>query len=99
MTIHQYGLQSLMMVPEHGKGLLPGSEEEFTRLMAIYGNSFRTFAHGTVHGVITAIFFVLPILGVGSLFERRGWKYILINFGYWAVSLALMFGVICQFSK
>lgn len=99
LTIHQYSLQSLMMVPEQGKGLIPGSAEEFNKLMEMYGGSFRTFRHGVVHGVITAIFFVLPVLGIGSLFERRGWKYILINFGYWAVSLALMFGVICQYSK
>lgn len=98
LCIHQYGLQSLIM-EEHGKGAIPGSAEEFTRLMGIYGNSFRTWGHGVVHGIVTAIFFVLPLLAIGSLFERRGWKYILINFGYWAVSLAVMFAIICQFSK
>ncbi len=97
LTIHQYGLQSLLM-EEHGKGAVAGSAEELKRLMDIYGESFRTFAHGAVHGTITAIFFVLPLTGIGALFERRGWKYILINAGYWIVSLAIMGGVVCRFS-
>lgn len=98
LAIHQFGLQSLVMVPENGVGLLPGSQEEFTRLMGIYGHSFRTFGHGVVHGIVTSIFLVLPILGTNALFERKGWKYILINWGFWAVSLALMLGTLCKFA-
>jgi len=63
-----------------------------------YGGKFRTFGHGAFHGVISSIFMVLPVIGINSLFERRGFKYIAIHVGYWTVCLALMGGVICHFS-
>lgn len=66
--------------------------------MAKYGTNFRTFKHGALHGTIAAVFFALPVFGINSLFERKGWKYFLINLGYWVIALALMGGVICQFA-
>ena len=62
-----------------------------------YGNRFRTFKHGALHGTIAALFFSLPILGTMSLFERKGFRYIAIHVGYWVVTLALMGGALCQF--
>jgi hypothetical protein len=32
------------------------------------------------------------------LFERRSWKYIFMNAGYWIVSMMLMGAVICKFA-
>jgi hypothetical protein len=55
----------------------------------------RSFGHGALHGAIGAIFFVLPVLGINALFERKGWKYILINVGYWVVTLTIMGAIIC----
>ena len=66
--------------------------------MTRYGQNFRTFKHGLFHGVIAGLFFALPILGVNALFQRKGFKYIAINVGYWAITLGLMGGVICQFA-
>jgi hypothetical protein len=43
------------------------------------------------------LFFALPVMGTNALFERKGFKYIAINVGYWTVTLALMGGVICHF--
>lgn len=62
-----------------------------------YGTNFRTFKHGAFHGTIDAIFFALPIIGTGALFEKKGFKYIAVHVGYWMLTLALMGGVICQF--
>lgn len=64
--------------------------------MQDYGTHFRTFKHGMLHGAITGIFLALPIIGISSLFERKSWKYILINAGYFIVSLTIMGGIICQ---
>jgi hypothetical protein len=60
-------------------------------------DSFRTFKHGMLHGIITSIFLVLPIIGINALFERRGAKYIFIHVGFWAICFALMGGILCQF--
>jgi hypothetical protein len=63
--------------------------------MAKYGNNFRTFSHGFVHGIIAGLFFSLPILATNAMFERKGFKYIAVNAGYWIVTLAIMGGIIC----
>lgn len=60
-----------------------------------YGSNFRTFKHGAFHGFFTGLFFAMPILAVNAMFERKGFKYIAINAGYWMVSFALMGGLLC----
>lgn len=70
----------------------------YAGFMEKYGNNFRTFKHGALHGTLMGILFALPILGTNALFERKSFKYILINAGYWIITLALMGGVICAFA-
>ncbi len=94
LVIHQNGIAQSMM-PDL---MQSGSEAQqlFTQLMTEYGGRFRTFGHGALHGVVGAIFFVLPIIGINALFERRGWTYTFIHTGYWVVCLALMGGILCK---
>jgi Protein of unknown function (DUF1761) len=66
--------------------------------MAAYGNEFRSFKHGALHGTIAGFMVALPIIGTGAMFEKKGFKYIAINAGYWIVTMALMGGVICAFA-
>lgn len=75
----------------------PASQAEMEGLLATYGDRFRSFGHGALHGTIAGLFIILPVLGTNALFERKGFKYIAINVGYWVVTLALMGGVLCQF--
>ena len=60
-----------------------------------FGNMHRSFGHGALHGAIAGIFLVLPLLGINALFERKGFKYILINVGYWTLTLAIMGAIVC----
>ena len=62
--------------------------------MKTYGDRFRTFKHGALHGLIAGLLLVTPIIGTNALFERRGFRYIAINAGYWIVCLVLMGGVL-----
>ncbi len=99
LVIHQSGIFSTFApeVFESGGAV----QNEFNDIMSRYGDKFRTFGHGAVHGIFATIFFALPLIGINSLFERRGWKYILIHTGYWLVTLVLMGGLLCatlQFS-
>jgi hypothetical protein len=87
VVIHQLGLQSLFFNDF--------DNELFAQVLDVKGSAFRTFKHGAFHGIITSVFLVLPILGTNALFEQKGWKYIWINFGYWAITLTLMGGIIC----
>lgn len=94
-VIHQGGVFS-MMYPDI---LVTGSEAqvEYNALMAKYGDAQRGFLHGVVHGSMVTIFFVLPLIAINALFERRGWKYIFIHAGYWWICLMLMGGILCHF--
>jgi len=99
MVIHQYSVFSIFADTPEFKD--PTSElgmwakDFFDK----YGSNFRTFKHGVAHGVLSGIFFVLPVVGINALFERRSFKYIFIHTGFWTVTLALMGGIICQFAS
>ena len=94
LSIHQTHLLQLLMpeVAESGSDLM----QVYNDLMAKYGTRFRTFGHGALHGGITSVFFVMPLIGVLALFESRGWKYILIHSLYWMICLILMGGLLCR---
>ena len=99
MTIHQTGLTSMLMGVSgvEDKTTEVGKAVDF--LMTNYGQNFRTFKHGALHGTIYAVFLVLPVIGITALFERRSFKYIFIHLGYFAITFALIGGVVCQFMK
>lgn len=98
LVIHQFGFFSTLMdepdLMKEGTEIHQYAQDFMTK----YGTNFRTFKHGALHGALSGIFFVLPVLGTNALFERKGFKYIAVNVGYWTVCLALMGGVICQFA-
>ncbi|HKJ44962.1 MAG TPA: DUF1761 domain-containing protein [Balneolales bacterium] len=45
---------------------------------------------GALYGFLTGFGWIFLAIGVHSLFEKRSWKYIFINGGYWAVSFTVM---------
>lgn len=94
-TIHQFHIVSIFA--GHPDFRTEGSETQqiIQAFMDQYGNNFRTFKHGVFHGVVLGVVCALPVLGINALFERKSFKYIAINTGYWIVSMALMGGVLC----
>jgi len=98
MTIHQLGFNSTLAdevgFGEAGSELFVYMQDFFDK----YGMKYRTFKHGALHGFIGGAFFALPVIGMIGLFERKGWKYIWINAGFWIVSLTIMGGLVCQFA-
>ena len=97
VVIHQMGVFSLFQGQEGIDDPTSPVSMEMKALIDKYGDRFRSFKHGALHGTLTAVFFVLPVVGVGALFERKSWKYIWVSVGFWAISFALMGGIICQF--
>lgn len=96
VTVHQTDLYSLMVTPG-GTEISEAAQAQIDAIMAEHGDSYRSFGHGALHGGIAGVFLALPALAVNALFERKSWKYIGINAGYWIISFALMGGVVCQF--
>jgi len=94
LTIHQSGAVGMV----GGPPLIENAKPSFAAFMADYGTAYRTFKHGALHGFISGLFFAFPIVAINGMFERKSWKYIFINAGYWALTLTLMGGIICAFA-
>ncbi len=96
VAIHQFCVQSTLMTdPQALADPTTPLGAYFADFMAKYGNNFRTFKHGALHGTITGLMFIMPIIAINAMFERKGFKYIAINTGYWVICLALMGGIVC----
>jgi len=65
--------------------------------MQEYGGNFQTLQHGIGHGLIFGLLcFVIPILGYAVIFERKSFKYLLVNAGFWGISLTIMAMIISK---
>ena len=55
---------------------------------------FDSFRHGAFHGLEIGLLVAMPLMVTNALFERKRFKYMAINLGYWIITLMLMGGVI-----
>lgn len=99
ITIHQMSVYSLFGGGGNPELADPNSESSklIATIMGKYGSSFRSFKHGALHGGLTAFLFIMPVIAINALFERRSFKYVAIHTGYWILTLLLMGGVVCAF--
>ena len=89
LVIHQFGAMGMI------GGNIAEAKPSYAAFMADYGDNFRTFKHGALHGFMSGIFLALPIIAVNGLFEQKSWKYIAITAGYWTVIMTVMGAIIC----
>jgi hypothetical protein len=78
------------MEPEAGSELAQWYEYFETNLAP----DNHVFTHGAAHGMLLGLLLLFPIIINNGLFERRGWKYILINGGYWTITLIIIGGIL-----
>ena len=96
VVIHQMGAFSLVLgvdSPEADmvrKNLGPGGAWE---------HQYRTFGHGALHGILISIGIVLPVFATNAMFERKSFKYVLINWFYWTMTITVMGGILCAWTK
>lgn len=98
-----FGLFVMTVHGTHILGLHGGDVEAMKNsastmaFMAEHGSNYVTFSHGIGHGLVLGfVAFVLPILGYAVIFERKSFKYLLVNGGFWAISLTLMACIISR---
>jgi len=90
-VIHQTGAVQMIGGDPTVDGILPS----FQAFMDDYGTAFRSYKHGALHGLLMGIFIVFPIIGINGLFERKSWKHIFVNTGYWTFVLTIMGAILC----
>jgi len=98
LVIHQWGVQSVLTGEPGFMNETGSAFTYFQEFMSNYGDRFRTFGHGALHGTMIGLFIGVPILGTQALFERKSFKYVAINVGYWIITLSFMGGVICEWA-
>jgi hypothetical protein len=98
IVIHQFGVGGLLLQQADFKTAGSESSMMLDKFKELYWSSYRTFKHGAFHGTLTGLLLAMPVLATNALFERKSFKYIAINAGYWIVCMALMGGIICAFT-
>ncbi len=91
MVIHQIGAIGMIGGPD----FIETAKPSYAAFMADYGDAFRTYKHGALHGFFFGVFIALPTTAINGLFEQKSWKYILVTAGYWIVSMTIMGAIIC----
>ena len=94
---HEIGVMQFF-ASEPGFGEAEGAgQKAFESVLKMTTHSHIGFGHGVLHGVIAGITMALPVLATNSMFEKRTWKNIWINVGYWILTVALMGGIVGAF--
>ena len=91
LVIHQMGPIGMIGGPD----MIATAKPSYAAFLADYGDAFRTYKHGALHGFMSGIFIALPIVAMNGLFERKTWKYSAIHAGYYIVMLTIMGSIIC----
>jgi hypothetical protein len=91
LVIHQMGAMGMIGGPD----MIAVAKPSYAAFMVDYGDAFRTFKHGALHGFMSGIFLALPIIAMNGLFEHKTWKYSAVHVGYWIVMLTIMGAIIC----
>ncbi len=95
MVIHQFHITSAFFdYKEQIKDSATTEGALYNQVMDLVGMGHRTFGHGMLHGIIGGLFTVMPIIATGAMFERKGFKYIAINAGYWIICMGIMGGIV-----
>jgi hypothetical protein len=91
LVIHQMGAVSMIGGPD----MIATAKPSYLAFMSDYGNEFRSFKHGALHGFMSGVFLAMPIIAMNGLFERKSWKYSAVHVGYWIVMMTIMGTIIC----
>ncbi len=91
LVIHQMGPLGMI----GGVEFIATAKPSYSVFMKDYGDAFRTFNHGALHGFMSGLFIALPIISINGLFELRSWRYMAIQSGYWIVIMTIMGAIIC----
>ena len=90
-VIHQFGALGMVGGPSEVEKAMPS----YLAFLSDYGNVFRTYKHGALHGSMIGLFVALPVIATNCLFEQKSFKYAAITSGYWLIVMTIMGAIIC----
>ena len=90
-VIHQFGALGMVGGPSEVEKAMPS----YLAFLSDYGNVFRTYKHGALHGSMIGLFVALPVIATNCLFEQKSFKYAAITSGYWIIVMTIMGAIIC----
>ncbi len=86
-----YYITNKTMVPEVGSEAAQWLQYYQTTL----AESNHVFTHGAFHSFfLVGALIILPVFATNAIFEGKGFKYVAVNAGYWALCVTLMGGII-----
>ncbi len=94
-VIHQLGFYELFFTD-----IMLGSDEAkniVSEFLGKYGDKHRHFGHGVLHGVINALIFALPFLGITAILDQKSKRYLIYHFSFWLITSAIVGGLIAEF--
>lgn len=91
LTIHQLGALGMIGGPD----MVLTAKPSYAAFMSDYGDKFRTFQHGALHGFMSGLFLALPMVAINALFEQKSWRYICVTAGYWTVVMTIIGAIVC----
>lgn len=95
LVIHQFHIGAAFFdYQEQIKDVNTAEGAIFKQVMDLVGTNHRTFKHGALHGFLSGLFVVTPIISTNAMFERKSFKYVAINAGYWIICLTIMGGIV-----
>lgn len=97
-VVHQTAIFSIFIAEPGFQEGAGSAYELYNQVMELVGDKYRTFRHGAFHGALDGLFIIMPVLATNALFERKGFKYIMINSIYWIGCLALIGGTLSQWA-
>ncbi len=96
LCIHQMGVESALLNAVQDPARADAAKMIVDKFKAggEYANEFRTFKHGALHGILSGIFLIFPIIATNGFFERKSFKLTMMNTAYWTIVLAIMCGIV-----
>jgi len=97
-VIHQFHFKSMFLDEVGFNENQGGAFKAFEYIMNSYGGKFRSYKHGMFHGLLNAIFIVLPILFLLKIEFNFTKKTLLYYWLYFALTMMIIGSTICHFT-
>ncbi len=88
------GLLTAMLISFNLNFLIQLLHKDVNSAGELFINSNFSFGHGSLHGALTCLFMICPVIISLGVFQKASGKNILLNCIFWIICLGLMGGIL-----